>query len=217
MAVDSKDNVFCFTRGEHPGHRLRPRRDASSARGARALVRRAHAITIDADDMVWLTDDLHHTVRKFTPDGQAPAHHRQPRQARAAAGRQAVQPPHPRGDLPEDRLPLRLRRLRQLARAQVRAGRAPRHVLGRARHRSGPVQPAPQSRHRRRRAGLRRRPREPPRADLRRRGPLPGPVEQPAPALRALRRPPQRRSLLRRRARLRHAGHRARRRTSARA
>jgi hypothetical protein len=34
------------------------------------LVRRAHAITIDADDMVWLTDDLHHTVRKFTPDGK---------------------------------------------------------------------------------------------------------------------------------------------------
>jgi len=33
-------------------------------------VRRAHGITIDADGMVWLTDDLHHTVRKFTPDGK---------------------------------------------------------------------------------------------------------------------------------------------------
>src|SRR5207244_880100 len=31
---------------------------------------RAHASTIDADDMVWLTDDLHHTVRKFTPEGK---------------------------------------------------------------------------------------------------------------------------------------------------
>ena len=36
MAVDEQDNVFCFTRGEHPGHRVRPRRQASCARGARA-------------------------------------------------------------------------------------------------------------------------------------------------------------------------------------
>ncbi|MGH7401579.1 MAG: peptidyl-alpha-hydroxyglycine alpha-amidating lyase family protein, partial [Candidatus Rokuibacteriota bacterium] len=34
------------------------------------VVRRAHGITIDADEMVWLTDDLHHTVRKFTPEGK---------------------------------------------------------------------------------------------------------------------------------------------------
>jgi len=33
-------------------------------------VRRAHAITVDADQMVWLTDDLHHTIRKFTPEGK---------------------------------------------------------------------------------------------------------------------------------------------------
>jgi len=69
VAVDKKDNVFCFSRGEHPvivfdreGHFLRS--------WGEGHVRRAHAITIDADETVWLTDDLHHTVRKFTADGK---------------------------------------------------------------------------------------------------------------------------------------------------
>ncbi len=69
VAVDEKDNVFVFTRGEHPvivfdreGRFLRS--------WGEGLVRRAHAITIDAGGMVWLTDDLHHTVRKFTPEGK---------------------------------------------------------------------------------------------------------------------------------------------------
>ena len=69
VAVDKKDNVFVFTRGEHPvivfdrdGRFLR-----SWGEGA---IRRAHAITIDADEAVWLADDLHHTIRKFTPEGR---------------------------------------------------------------------------------------------------------------------------------------------------
>jgi DNA-binding beta-propeller fold protein YncE len=69
VAVDAQDNVFVFTRGEHPvivfdreGRFLRS--------WGEGVVRRAHAITIDADGMVWLTDDLHHTVRKFTPEGK---------------------------------------------------------------------------------------------------------------------------------------------------
>ncbi len=69
MAVDKKDNVFVFCRGEHPvivfdreGRFLRS--------WGEGLVRRAHAVTVDADEMVWLTDDTHHTIRKFTPDGK---------------------------------------------------------------------------------------------------------------------------------------------------
>src|SRR5206468_2908080 len=69
VAVDKQDNVFCFSRGEHPvivfdreGRFLRS--------WGEGHVRRAHAITIDADETVWLTDDLHHTVRKFTADGK---------------------------------------------------------------------------------------------------------------------------------------------------
>jgi DNA-binding beta-propeller fold protein YncE len=69
VAVDDRDNAFVFTRGEHPvivfdreGRFLRS--------WGEGLIRRAHAITIDADGMVWLTDDLHHTIRRFTPDGR---------------------------------------------------------------------------------------------------------------------------------------------------
>jgi sugar lactone lactonase YvrE len=69
VAVDAKDNVFCFTRGAHPV--IVFDRDGRFLRSwGEGLVRRAHGITIDADGMVWLTDDLHHTVRKFTPDGK---------------------------------------------------------------------------------------------------------------------------------------------------
>jgi DNA-binding beta-propeller fold protein YncE len=34
------------------------------------LIRRAHGITIGPDGTIWLTDDLHHTVRQFTPEGK---------------------------------------------------------------------------------------------------------------------------------------------------
>jgi len=69
VTVDARDNVFVFTRGEHPvivfdreGRFLRS--------WGEGLVRRAHSIYIDADGMVWLTDDMHHTVRKFTAEGK---------------------------------------------------------------------------------------------------------------------------------------------------
>jgi DNA-binding beta-propeller fold protein YncE len=69
VAVDAKDNVFVFTRGEHPV--IVFDRDGRFLRSwGEGMVRRAHAITIDADGAVWLTDDLHHTVRKFTADGK---------------------------------------------------------------------------------------------------------------------------------------------------
>ena len=69
VAVDSHDRVFCFSRGQHPV--IVFDRDGAFVRSwGEGEVRRAHGITIDADDTVWLTDDLHHTVRKFTPDGK---------------------------------------------------------------------------------------------------------------------------------------------------
>src|SRR5216684_3875817 len=69
VAVDAKDNVFCFTRGEHPV--IIFDRDGKFLRSwGEGHVRRAHAITIDADGTVWLTDDLQHTVRKFTAEGK---------------------------------------------------------------------------------------------------------------------------------------------------
>ena len=69
VAVDAKDNVYCFTRGDHPvivfdadGNFLRS--------WGEGHIRRAHGISVDAEGMLWLTDDLHHTSRKFTPEGK---------------------------------------------------------------------------------------------------------------------------------------------------
>jgi len=69
VAVDSKDNVYVFTRGEHPvivfdrqGNFLRS--------WGEGLVGRAHAISIGPEDEIWLTDDGNHTIRKFTTEGK---------------------------------------------------------------------------------------------------------------------------------------------------
>src|SRR3569832_122410 len=69
VAVDSKDRVYVFNRGEHPmvvldreGHFLR-----SFGEG---LFSRAHGLHIDADDNLYCTDDGDHTVRKCTTEGK---------------------------------------------------------------------------------------------------------------------------------------------------
>ena len=69
VAVDSKDNVYVFNRGEHPmivfdreGNCLR-----SWGEGAYP---RAHGLHIDANDIPYCTDDAGHVVRKCTTDGK---------------------------------------------------------------------------------------------------------------------------------------------------
>ena len=69
VAVDSKDRVYAFNRGEHPiivfdraGNFLR-----SWGEGA---FPRAHGIHIDAEDNLYLTDDGGHFVRKCTTEGK---------------------------------------------------------------------------------------------------------------------------------------------------
>ncbi len=69
VAVDSKDNVYVFNRGEHPV--IVFDREGNFLRSwGEGLVRRAHGITIGPDDLVWLTDDGNHTIREFTPEGK---------------------------------------------------------------------------------------------------------------------------------------------------
>jgi DNA-binding beta-propeller fold protein YncE len=69
VAVDSKDNVYVFTRGDHPV--IVFDREGNFLRSwGEGLVRRAHAVTVGPDDLVWLTDDGNHTIRKFTPEGK---------------------------------------------------------------------------------------------------------------------------------------------------
>ena len=69
VAVDGKDQVYCFTRGKHPvivfdsdGNFLRSWGDG--------VFKRAHGATIGPDDTIFLTDDGDHTVRKCTLDGK---------------------------------------------------------------------------------------------------------------------------------------------------
>ena len=68
VAVDSQDRVLVFNRGDHPV--LVFERDGAfvTSWGEGAFAR-PHGITIGADDCVYCTDDLDHTVKKFTPDG----------------------------------------------------------------------------------------------------------------------------------------------------
>ncbi len=70
VAVDSKDNVYLLTRGDHPvivcdrnGYFLR-------SFGEGLFTKRPHGIYIGPDDSVYAADDGNHTVRKFTPEGK---------------------------------------------------------------------------------------------------------------------------------------------------
>ena len=69
VAVDRNDNVWVFNRGEHPV--IQFDRGGTFLRAwGEGVFRRAHGITVGPDDTLWLTDDLHHTIRQFTMDGK---------------------------------------------------------------------------------------------------------------------------------------------------
>jgi len=69
VAVDSRDRVYVFNRGEHPVIVFDREGNVLDSWGE-DLIKHAHGITIGPDDSVWLTDDGDHTVRKFTPEGK---------------------------------------------------------------------------------------------------------------------------------------------------
>jgi DNA-binding beta-propeller fold protein YncE len=69
VAVDRHDHVYVFNRGAHPV--IVFDREGTFLRSwGEGVFRRPHGITIGPDDTLWLTDDLHHTIRQFTPDGR---------------------------------------------------------------------------------------------------------------------------------------------------
>lgn len=69
IAVDSRDRVFAFNRGPHPVMIFE--RDGTFVDfWGEDQFARAHGITIGPDDSVYCTDDLDHTVRKFTLEGK---------------------------------------------------------------------------------------------------------------------------------------------------
>jgi len=68
VATDSRDNVYVFNRGQHPVIVFSPDGEFLNSWGEGRFVR-PHGLTIGPDDMLYLTDDRDHTVRKCTPDG----------------------------------------------------------------------------------------------------------------------------------------------------
>jgi DNA-binding beta-propeller fold protein YncE len=69
VAVDSKDRIYVFNRGEHP--MIVFDRDGNFLKSwGEGLFSRAHGLHIDADDNLYCTDDGDHTVRKCTTDGK---------------------------------------------------------------------------------------------------------------------------------------------------
>ena len=69
VAVDAKDNVWVFNRGEHPVI-VFDRNGTFLRSWGEGLIRRAHGINIGPDGSIWLTDDLHHTIRQVSPEGK---------------------------------------------------------------------------------------------------------------------------------------------------
>jgi DNA-binding beta-propeller fold protein YncE len=69
VAVNTNDDVYVFNRGKHPVI-VFDRAGRFKRTWGEGLFRRAHGITIGPDGTLWLTDDLHHTIRQFTPEGK---------------------------------------------------------------------------------------------------------------------------------------------------
>ena len=69
VAADKQDRVFVFNRGEHPVMVFSPE-GAFLFSWGEGVFARPHGLFIGPDDAVYCTDDLDHTVRKFTPEGR---------------------------------------------------------------------------------------------------------------------------------------------------
>jgi len=69
VGVDSNDNVYVFSRGDHP--MIVFDREGNFLRSwGEGVFPRAHGITMGPDDTIFCTDDGDHTVRKCTLDGK---------------------------------------------------------------------------------------------------------------------------------------------------
>ena len=69
VAVDSKDRVYVFNRGEHP-MMVFDREGKFLKSWGEGQYPRAHGLHIDANDILYLTDDGGHFVRKCTTEGK---------------------------------------------------------------------------------------------------------------------------------------------------
>jgi hypothetical protein len=69
VAVDSRDQVYVFSRGEHPVT-IFDREGRFLDSWGEGLFQRPHGMTLGPDGCLYITDDLAHVVQKYTPDGR---------------------------------------------------------------------------------------------------------------------------------------------------
>jgi sugar lactone lactonase YvrE len=70
VAVDSRDRLFAVTRREARCLVYEPDGTFVISFGEDLFTEQVHALTIDADDNLYVVDGGDHTVKKFSPDGQ---------------------------------------------------------------------------------------------------------------------------------------------------
>ena len=185
VGVDKHDNVYAFNRGKHPMCVFD--RDGNLLRTwGEGIFPRAHGVFMAPDDTIWLTDDGDHTVRQCTLDGKIlltigipgkPApymsgepFHRCTHTAMSPDGKHLY--------ISDGYGNARIHKFTADGKWLMR--------LGRARHRPRQVQHPAQHLLRRRRLGLCRRPRKPPRPGVRRQRQIRDAMEQHAPRLGAV-------------------------------
>ena len=201
VAVDSKDHVYVFNRGEHP--MIVFDREGNFLRSwGEGLFKRAHGLHIDAHDTLYCTDDGDHTVRKCTTEGKVLLTIGMPgKPAPYMSGEPFHRCTHtalsPKGEIyvSDGYGNARVHKYSpdgKLIMSWGEPGTDP-----------GQFNIAHNIATDDGRLGLRRRPREPPRAGVRRQRQVRGAVEQPAPAVRPLLLPRQAADLRHRRARAR--------------
>jgi len=69
VAVDSRDRVYVFCRGEHPLIVFNHEGDFLDSWGE-GQFKRPHGITMSPDGSLYCVDDGNHVVRKYTPEGK---------------------------------------------------------------------------------------------------------------------------------------------------
>ncbi|MEP0564841.1 MAG: hypothetical protein ABJC64_10600, partial [Paracoccaceae bacterium] len=69
IAVDAKDRVYLFNRGDHPVVVLERNGEFLSSWG-QGIFLNPHGAAIGPDQCLYLTDNFDHTVRKFTLGGK---------------------------------------------------------------------------------------------------------------------------------------------------
>ncbi len=69
LAIDSRDRICAFTRGEPPVVEF-DRDGCILASWGTGLFRRPHAVCFGPDDCLYCVDDVAHAVRKYTADGK---------------------------------------------------------------------------------------------------------------------------------------------------